>query len=129
MAPHPKSSCLYESLERRVTIDIFGTNRSTTHPCALAKISTVDPLRNYLLSRVEQTKFKGLANLNNVRLVIVNGANITLFNLCKKLKLVCKSIEFQKLMLQLSYLPLYLAWKLFPIVCCNRWQRWTGIET
>ena len=69
MAPHPKSSCLYESLERRVTIDIFGTNRSTTHPCALAKISTVIPLRNYLLSRVEamlQTKFKGVAYLKDI---------------------------------------------------------------
>ena len=59
----------------------FGTNRSTTHPYALAKIPTV----RYLLSRVEQTKFKGLAYLNNVRLVIVNGANITLFDLFKRL--------------------------------------------
>ena len=55
---------------------MFGTNRSTTYPCALAKISTVDPLRNYLLSRVEQTKFKGLAHLNDI--FMVNGANITL---------------------------------------------------
>ena len=69
VSPHPRSSCLYKSLEKRVTIDIFGTNRSTTHPCALAKISTVIPLRNYLLSRVEavlQTKFKGVAYLNDI---------------------------------------------------------------
>ena len=60
---------MYKSLEKRATIDIFGTNRSTTHPCALAKISTVVPLRNYLLSRVEavlQTKFKGVAYLNDI---------------------------------------------------------------
>ena len=75
MSPDSKSSGLYKSLERRVTIDIFGTNRSTTHPCALAKLTL-----RYLLSRVEQTKFrKGFAYFNYSSLKIVNGANITQF--------------------------------------------------
>ena len=73
-------------------IDIFGTNRTTTHPCALAKITV-----RYLLSTVEQTNIKGLVYLNYVRLVLVpDWANITLFDVFKKLKLVCKSIEFPK---------------------------------
>ena len=73
-------------------MDIFGTNRTTTHPCALAKITV-----RYLLSTVEQTNIKGLVYLNYVGLVFVHDwANITLFDVFKKLKLVCKSIEFPK---------------------------------
>ena len=92
MSPHPTSSCLYKSVAKRINIiDIFGTNRTTTHPCALAKITV-----RYLLSTVEQTNIKGLVYLNDVGLVLVNWANITLFDVFKKLKLVCKSIEFPK---------------------------------
>ena len=91
MSPHPTSFCLYKSLAKGINIiDIFGTNRTTTHPCALAKITVL-----YLLSTVEQTNIKGLVYLNDV-LVLVNWANITLFDVFKKLKLVCKSIEFPK---------------------------------
>ena len=91
MSPHPTSFCLYKSLAKGINIiDIFGTNRSITHPCALAKITVL-----YLLSTVEQTNIKGLVYLNDV-LVLVNWANITLFDVFKKLKLVCKSIEFPK---------------------------------
>ena len=75
MSPHLKSSCLWKRGSVLVEKCFLGTNRPITHPCALGKISNV----RYLLSRVEQTKLKGLAYLNDVRLVLVHGAINTLF--------------------------------------------------